>query len=459
MKSLIEETISKVKADYLEIRIEHTKQSSINFEGKTLKSSQQVEDGGGYVRALIGGGWGFKSFNDTSGLLDHALSAVKSAKILKKPAFRMSPVSAYREDIKPSTDGKKDPRTIPFKDKVEYFRNITAGLMEASERIINVRSAYGEREKHIIIANSEGTYLNIEDLDISGGLSVIARKDNVIQSAHQSYGTKNNWEDITVIEEHKDRLVSDALALTEAEPVKGGHYTVILDPRIAGVFIHEAFGHLSEGDAVCANPTLQEQMTFGRVFGGKHLNVCDGAAVPGLRGSFGFDDEGTPSALTHMIREGKLQGRLHSRETAGKMREAVTGNARTVSYRFPPICRMTNTFIDKGEATFEDMLLGIEHGIYACGSGSGNTSMDMFTFSAEKGFIIRNGKIENMLRDVVLTGNVFETLANIDMIGSDLTFSRGGSCGRSYGQRLQYPLPVSMGSPHIRILNVLVGGR
>jgi len=120
---------------------------------------------------------------------------------------------------------------------------------------------------------------------------------------------------------------------------------------------------------------------------------------------------------------------------------------------------MTNTFIDKGEATFEDMLSGIEHGIYACGSGSGNTSMDMFTFSAEKGFIIRNGKIENMLRDVVLTGNVFETLANIDMIGSDLTFSRGGSCGRSYGQRLQYPLPVSMGSPHIRILNVLVGGR
>ena len=200
-------------------------------------------------------------------------------------------------------------------------------------------------------------------------------------------------------------------------------------------------------------------MKFGRRFGKKILNVCDGASYPGRRGSYKFDDEGTPSSLTHMIREGILQGRLHSRETAGKMREFATGNARTIGYRFPPICRMTNTFIDAGEAEFEDMLEGIEYGIYASGSGSGNTSKGMFTFSAEKGFIIRNGKVEEIVRDVVLTGNVFDTMANIDMIGKDLTFSKGGGCGRSYGQRLQYPLPVSMGSPHVRIQNVLIGGK
>jgi len=316
-----------------------------------------------------------------------------------------------------------------------------------------------ERERNLIIANSGGTYLTIEDLDVSGGISAVARKGDVIQSAYQSFGTKNAWEDVRRIEKHIDRIVKDSVDLTDAMAVKGGRYTVILDPKLAGVFIHEAFGHLSEGDAVAANPTLQEQMKFGRPFGEKHLNVCDGGAYPGCRGSYPFDDEGTPSTLTHIIKEGKLQGRLHSRETAGKMREAPTGNARTVSYRFPPICRMSNTFIDRGESTLEDMLKGIDYGIYACGSGSGNTSMDMFTFSAEKSFIIRNGKIEEMLRDVVLTGNIFETLLSIDMIGSDLVLSRGGACGRSYGQRLQYPLPVSMGSPHIRIQKVLIGGR
>src|SRR4030043_1025619 len=103
-------------------------------------------------------------------------------------------------------------------------------------------------------------------------------------------------------------------------------------------------------------------MTLGKEFGNAILNIVDSAAVPGLRGSYKYDDEGVPATKTSLISEGKLVGRLHSRETAAKMKEEPTGNARAVSYRYPPIVRMTNTYIEPGAATFGDLIGDIKEG-------------------------------------------------------------------------------------------------
>jgi TldD protein len=197
-------------------------------------------------------------------------------------------------------------------------------------------------------------------------------------------------------------------------------------------------------------------MVLGKQFGGERLNIVDSAADPaGMRGSFKYDDEGTRSVKTYLIREGKLVGRLHSRETAAKMNESPTGNARAVSYRFPPIVRMTNTYIEPGSVSFNDIIADIKEGIYARKWYGGTTSMEMFTFSAGEAFMIRNGKIAELLRPVTLTGNVFNTLKNIDAIGNDLDFNQGGGCGKG----AQSPLPVSLRSPHIRIQRCLIGGK
>ncbi|MDO8636443.1 MAG: TldD/PmbA family protein, partial [Dehalococcoidia bacterium] len=144
-----------------------------------------------------------------------------------------------------------------------------------------------------------------------------------------------------------------------------------------------------------------------------------------------------------------------SRETAAKMGEKPTGNARAVDYRFAPIVRMTNTIIEPGQASLEDLLKGIKEGVYVKNWYGGTTSMEMFTFSAGEAYMIRNGKIAEPIRPVVLTGNVFTTLENIDAIANDLDMNQGGGCGKGG----QFPLPVSNGSPHIRIQHCLVGGR
>jgi len=129
-------------------------------------------------------------------------------------------------------------------------------------------------------------------------------------------------------------------------------------------------------------------------------------------------------------------GRLHSRETAAKMGESPTGNARAVGYQYEPIVRMTNTYIDRGDTSFEVMIRDIDLGLYALDMVGGQTAMEMFTFSAAYGYMIRNGEIAELVRDVVLTGNVFETMMHIDLVGDTLVFPpAGGGCGKGGRQK------------------------
>ena len=231
---------------------------------------------------------------------------------------------------------------------------------------------------------------------------------------------------------------------------------MILDPRLCGVFIHEAFGHLSEADFLYENPRMAEIMRIGRRFGPDMLNITDDGALEGEAGFIAYDSEGVPGARTPLIKNGVLAGRLHSRETAAKMGEEPTGNARAISYRHPPIVRMTNTFMEPGETPLDEMLQETPDGIYAVGFLGGQTNKEMFTFSAEEAYRIRGGKIAEKIRDVVLTGNVFKTLQDIDRIGDDRSMYGGlGGCGK----KGQSPLRVGDGGPHCRIQNVVIGGR
>jgi TldD protein len=285
-------------------------------------------------------------------------------------------------------------------------------------------------------------------------MTAVAGAGGEVQQSNLSLGSRGDFARVEKLDKEVAETAARAAALLAAPTVKGGQYTVLLDPVLAGVFVHEAFGHLSEADFIYENEQMRELMVLGKRFGGKHLNIVDGAAVPGLRGSYRYDDEGVAATKTYLIREGILSGRLHSRETAAKMGEAPTGNARSVGFHHPPIVRMSNTYIEPQGVKLADMLAGIKEGVYARNWYGGTTSMEMFTFSAGEAFMIRDGRIAEAIRPVVLSGNVFTTLQNIDAIGDDLEMNEGGGCGKGG----QFPLPVSNGSPHIRIQQCLVGG-
>ena len=440
-------------ADYIEAHLEESRISHITYRGKQLESIGRTSAVGGNVRALVRGGWGFVSFNDLDDLPGKVELAVKQARFVGKEESQLAPVEPAVEVV-PALKIAKNPLSIPLAEKnhlLDEYNDIIWQTPKIQTSMIN----YGDSHKKTIFVSSTGSHIEQERMDVALRLVAVAAKDGEIQQAGISIGSRGDFGAIQGLHSKAEQLAQRAVELLSAPQVKGGEYTVVLDPVLAGVFVHEAFGHLSEADFVYENDRLREIMTLGKTFGSPMLNIVDTASLPGLRGSFKYDDEGVPATRTCLIGEGKLVGRLHSRETAAKMKEQPTGNARAINYRHPPIVRMTNTYIEPGTATFEEIIADIKEGVYAKNWYGGVTSMEMFTFSAGEAFMIRNGKVAEALRPVVLTGNVFDTMKNIDAIGNDLAMNQGGGCGKGG----QSPLPVSNGSPHIRIRQCLVGGK
>jgi TldD protein len=447
----LSEELKKHHADYIEARLEEGQTSHITYRGRELESIGRATAIGGNVRALVRGGWGFTSFNDFDELSGRVALAIEQAQFAGSGESQLSPVPTVVDEVPGEAD--KNPVAMPLVDKkrlLDEYNEIIWGTPQLQTSTIG----YGDSRKKVIFLSSSGSYIAQERADVTLRLAAIAAKDGEVQQVGLSLGSRGDFSSIQGLHQQIEEMSRHAVEILSAPQAKGGEYTVVLDPVLAGVFVHEAFGHLSESDFVYENDRLRQIMTLGKQFGSEHLNIVDSAAVPGLRGSYKYDDEGVLAVKTYLIREGKLVGRLHSRETAAKMNEAPTGNARAINYRYPPIVRMTNTYIEPGTVSFEDMIADIKEGIYAKNWYGGTTSMEMFTFSAGEAYMIRNGKVAEALRPVVLTGNVFNTLKNIDAIGNDLEMNQGGGCGKAE----QMPLPVSNGSPHIRIRHCLVGG-
>ena len=444
--------ISRYDAEYIEVHLEESQSSHLTYRGRDLESTDKTSAIGGNIRALVKGGWGFVSFNSLEDLEAKARQAVEQAGFVSGGEASINPYPPIVDSV---TGGiRQNPVGVPLAEKKELLDQYNQAIW-STPKIQTSIIGYSDGFRRYHYLNSAGSFIEQERADVTLRAAAIAADGGEVQQVGLSLGSSGDFNQLKGLHDPIKEMAQNAVKMLAAPQAKGGEYTVILDPILAGVFIHEAFGHLSEADHVYENPQLREIMKLGKRFGGPELNVVDGAAVPGLRGSYKYDDEGIPAEKTYLIREGILTGRLHSRETAARMNERLSGNARAISYRFPPIVRMTNTYIEPRSISFDDMIAGIQEGIYVKNWYGGTTSMEMFTFSAGEAYMIRHGEVAEMVRPVVLTGNLFTTLMNIDAIGNDLDMNQGGGCGKAG----QSPLPVSNGSPHIRIQHCMIGGR
>ena len=453
MEKLIKRALQAAKADYLEIRIQEGNSTGITYVGRELEGISEGKSIGGSVRALVNGGWGFTSFNDVENIEDYAQAAVEQARLLGGGDTAMAPVQPTTDHVRPQVGS--DPGKISLDEKHDLCKKYN-DIILSSKKIQTSNVRYMDAHGTSYFANSDGSLIVQEG--IFCGITVLAMaKDGMnVQRAWESEGDLRGYDNVLGMEEKCEEIARKAIELLAAKPIDGGVYTVIADPKLCGVFAHEAFGHLSEGDFIYENERMKEIMQIGKRFGREDLSIVDDGSLEGEAGYNKYDSEGTPTRKTYLIKDGILTSRLHSRETATKMHEKPTGNARAISYAYEPIVRMTNTYIEPRDCTFEKMLEETEDGIYCVGSVGGMTNTEMFTFSAAEAFRIRGGKLAERLRDVVLTGNVFQTLMDIDAIGNDMSLHGGlGGCGKGG----QSPLRVSDGGPHIRIKNVVIGGR
>jgi TldD protein len=441
------------QVDFLSIRLEQSESTSLLLRGMKVETLGEELALGGQVRVCHRGGWGFSSFDGIRFLRDHIEEAIAAAQWVGKGVTTLSEIDPIQVAVPLNLAGT-NPREVSIARKKNLCLHYAELLRQASPSVTTVSVRYLDSLQTVLYTTSDGILLEQACVDMEMRFAATARQDHRVQTGRETTGSRKAFEDLEGLDDQVQRASLRAVRALDLPTVQGGIYPVVIDPILTGLFVHEAFGHLSEADMAYDSPELLEVMMMGRQFGPDTLNVYDGAALEGHRGSYAYDDEGVPSQITPLIQSGALVGRLHSRETAGKLGDRPTGNARCLNYHYPPLVRMTNTWIGKGTTPINDLFSDIDEGIYACNWLSGMTNGEMFTFSPGEAWMIRKGRIAEPVRDVTLSGNAFKTLGQIEAIGDDFLWDESGGCGKAE----QIGLSVGCGGPSLRIQNVVVSG-
>lgn len=430
--------------------IEGSSTSIILDNGKIEEISRNFSRGAG-VRALCGGSWGYTAVEGEIDL-KHGVEAAS------KLAFSMN-ANTPKEDVElaavnpPKIDNlpeiRIDPRNVAIEEKVDLLKSIEASAKV--EGVSSTRVMYLESEFKIGYRSSDGLDCAYEFLNVGFAVSAVASENGVYQAGRESrFGYGYELFEKENVLELAGRAGNTAVELLKAKTPKGREMPVLLNQELAGVFAHEAVGHASEADLVLEGDSILENR-IGEQIASPLITIIDDPTLHEF-GYYPFDAEGAQSRRTEIIRDGIFNSYLHSRETAAKL-GGTPGNCRAQGYSMP-VVRMSNTFIDNGDARFEEMLEEVRDGMYLIGSRGGqvNTGEGIFQFNAEKGYMIKNGELTELIRDVSLSGKILEILNHVSLVGNDLKMT-AGRCGKA-GQLV----PVSDGSPHIAISKALVGG-
>ncbi len=350
---------------------------------------------------------------------------------------------------------RRAPETTATARKVALVNSANTAARAVDPRIRQVLATYRENRQQVIIVNSEGFIAEDDRRYLTAMVHVVATDGDVIQTGYEPVGGIMGMElfELNPLDQAAERAARRSLLMLSARKAPAGRMPVVLSSEAGGTMIHEAVGHGLEADLAQSGLSVYSGK-IGEQIASPLITVLDDATLPGRRGSFRFDDEGTDSERTVLVDKGTLRTFMYDRLTALKDGVRSTGNGRRESYKHRPIPRMTNTMIAPGASNPEDILRATPRGLFVkkMGGGQVNTVNGDFVFEVSEGYLIENGRLGEPVRGATLTGNGPQVLMSIDMVASDLGFSIG-TCGKD-GQGS----PVSDAQPTLRIPEITVGG-
>ncbi|MFN8651679.1 MAG: TldD/PmbA family protein [Gemmatimonadales bacterium] len=455
MKDRLTDALRAARADYTEIRLERTWASAVAFRGSRLEGATTAVEVGGMVRCLNRGkGWGVASFTGVDRLPAMVAQAHELSLAVPLDApLRLADIPIRQSEHYADLDG--DVREVPLAEKRALLERLNQEMLAADRRITDTLATYDDRVTERWIANSDG--LLVYDLrpEIRLAAGAVAREESFLERAFESWAARGGWKSVQEVDHLFRQASRRALTLLNAPRVRAGTYPVVLDPRLASALVHHTLGHLSEADALARDPDADQLMRPGKRVGSDLLTVGDDGSASSLTGSLAFDDEGAPTQNTLLVQHGVVVGRLHTRETAARAGVRPTGSARASSFRSVPEARLTNTYLANGKGALEDLLRGISYGIYCCDAMGGETHLGRFSITAGYGQVIRDGQLAEMVKPMVLAGDLAETLQRVDAVAGDFKWSHLASrCSRPDSGTVS----VAEGAPHIRIDGCMVGG-
>jgi TldD protein len=355
---------------------------------------------------------------------------------------------ASAREVRGPTVVRVPPAARGVGEKVALVREVDRVARGLSREVRQVRATWSESLRRIEVAAHPGVFVREEQTYCVLAAHAVAGDDGGLTMGYETAGGTGGLEflDGGVPELLARKAAGRAVRALHAARLPGGRMPVVLSSEAGGTMVHEAVGHGLEADLARRGMSVYRER-LGERIGSALVSIADDSTVPGKRGSYGIDDEGTPAQRTVLVDAGILKGFLHDRLSAMKDGVASTGNGRRESYRHKPIPRMTNTLLLPGDTLPEEILSGAGRGLLVVKMGGGqvNTVTGDFMFEVAEGYRIEGGKRGEPVRGATITGNGPEILSMIDRVGSDLGFGIG-TCGKD-GQGV----PVGDAQPTLSI--------
>lgn len=438
--------------EFGEIYIENRVSRSILLEEGKFKSAVFGISQGAGVRVISGDKTGYAYTDDLT--LDAFLRAADVASYVARGSKAVKPVDV-REGKRPSYITVKVPlQTVADEKRLEIMKRAHDAALAYDPRIKMASIDYYDEVRGRTIANSEGLCLSdelpllffiVQALAAGNGTSHLGRERLSRHAGIEMF-------DELRPEDAARNCARESIVMLGAKDAPAGKMDVVMQNGWGGVLVHEAVGHPLEGDNI-ARETGVFVGKLGQQVAGPKFTMVDDGSLPCFRGTTNWDDEGTPMKRNVLIRDGKLVKYMTDILSAKQIKAERTGNGRRESFRYMPIVRMTNTFIEKGTDKPADILASTKSGIYvqSLSGGSVNPTDGVFNFTCREAYLIENGKKTTPVKGATLIGSCLDVIRGVDAVGDDLDFGPG-ICGK--GQAAE----VTAGQPTVRLRGINVGG-
>jgi len=481
-------------ASYCDVRIGRYLRQFINTREDKVQNVVNAESTGAGVRVIVGGAWGFAATNqlDEAGIVRAARQAAAIARAnarLQQVPVQLAAVKGVGE-VSWKTPIRVNGMAVPVKDKIDLLLGVNAAAIEAGADFAASNLFLVNEQKYF--ASTDGSYIDQDVHRIWAPFTVTAidkssgrfrTRDGLsapmgmgyeyldgdragryeLPGGVVAYGSSYDMREDVVA------AAKQARAKLSAPSVKPGKYDLVLDPSNLFLTIHENVGHPLELDRVLGYEANYAGTSFatldkresGYRWGSDIVNFVAERTRPGSLGAVGYDDEGVKTKEWNLVENGVLVDYQTIRDQAHILgKSASDGCCYADSWDSVQFQRMPNVSLAAGKAplTVEQMIAGVDNGIYIHGRGS--YSIDQQRYNAQFGgqlyYEIRNGRITRQIEDVAYQIRTPEFWNACSAICDERDFRLGGSFFDGKGQPSQVSA-VSHGSATTRFdgINVI----
>lgn len=442
--------------DYCDLFFEHSISSSIALQDKKVNRANSSVDFGVGIRVLKGDKTGFSFTEEISekALMNAAKTAAgiaNSGSKVKLPDFSKAKTANYYK-------AKTEWADVSIEKKIPFVEMANEAVFGLDEKVEKVNVYLNESSTRVMFVSSEGVVACDDRPLCSLGIVTVMKKGSRRESSYTSRSLRMGYEFLSekMVKDLAKESVDNTKLLFDAVTPEGGEMPVVLGAGGSGILLHEAIGHTFEADF-----NRKEESIFcdklGKKVAADFVSIVDDGTNPNNRGAINIDDEGNPTQMTYLVKDGILNSYIHDRLSAQHYGVKPTGGGRRESFRHVPLPRMRNTYMLNGPHQTKDIISSVKKGVFVNTFSNGEVQIGGgdFTFYVKSGYMIENGKLTQPIKDINLIGNGPKALADISMVSNDMAFDYSTwTCGKS-GQSV----PVGLGMPTVKVDNLTVGGK